>query len=199
MQTYSQTFLAAQTWELNIPGKYFITLAIPTACNYKFFKAGKRLDLGEIKGLGVGLEVGPLAGLHDEYAFDRVEIEILAPGTYTVGVGDGAVRYNNSVASVTISTNRVPQTAAAQSTATVTSVSAQLVAANANRQSLQIQNKDAAGSIYLRVGAAGATVANGIEVGPKGSYEFPAGTVDTGVIHAIGNIASNANIVILEG
>lgn len=198
MQTYSQTFAAPETWVLNIGGKYFVTLDIPTACNYRFYRQGQKLDLGDIAGLANGLEVGPLAELKEPNAFDRVEIDILAAGTYKVGIGNGAVRYNNAVANVTIASNRIAQTSGTQTTKTVTNASAVLVAANANRQSLLIQNKDTSGSIYLRFGAAAATVADGVEIGPKGFYE--AGPiVDIQEIRAIGSIAFNANVIVVEG
>lgn len=198
MQTYQQTFTGADKWVLNIPGKYFLTLVIPTACNYRFYKQGQKLALGDISSLGVGLEVGPLAGLKDDDAFDRVEVDIPAAGTYKIGIGSGAVRYNNSVATVTVGTNKVAQVSGVQATKTVTNASAVLVAANAARQSLIIQNKDAAGSIYLRFGAAAAVIADGIEIGPKGFYEA-SGVVDVQEIRAIGSIASNANVIVVEG
>lgn len=198
MQTYSQTFTGAQTWALNIPGKYFITLECPAVVNVRFYKSGQKLDLGDITGLGVGLEVGPLAGLKEENAFDRVEIDIPSAGTFKIGIGNGAARYNNSVSSVTIVSNKVAQVAATQSTKAVTNASSTLLAANAARQSLQVQNKDAAGTLYLSIGVTPAVAANCIEIGPKGSYEFPAGTVDTQAIYAISNIAS-ISVIVVEG
>jgi glutamate 5-kinase len=81
--------------------------------------------------------------------------------------------------------------------ATVTNVSAQLLAANVNRAYLIIQNKDSAGTIYVNFGAA-ATVANGIAIAPGGAYELN-GTCSTQQIFAIGSIGSNANVVTVEG
>lgn len=81
--------------------------------------------------------------------------------------------------------------------ATVTNASALLIAANAIRQYLLIQNRDATGSIYINFGAA-ATVANGIKIGPGATFELP-GTVSTQAIYAIGDIASNANILTVQG
>lgn len=197
MQTYSQTFTGAQTWELNIPGKYFITLSCPSAVNIRFYKNGQKLDLGDITGLGNGLEVGPLAGLKEENAFDKVQIDIPGAGTYKIGIGNGAVRYNNSVATVTVGTNKVAQVTATQSQATVGVASAQLLAANPSRQSLMIQNRDTINSIYIRFGAAAATAANGIQIGPTGYFE-QTGAVDTQAIQAIGG-AAGMNVVVLEG
>ncbi len=196
MQTYQQTFSGATTWVLNISGKYFVSLSIPTACNYRFYKQGKKLDLGDISSLGVGLEVGPLGDYNAEDAFDRVEVDITAAGTYKIGIGSGAVRYNNSVAAVTITDNKVAQVSGAQSQKTVGTASAQLLAANAARQSLIIQNRSTTDSIYIAFGIA-ATVAGGIQIGPGGSFT-PDGAVDVQVINAIGGIAG-MNVVVVEG
>lgn len=81
---------------------------------------------------------------------------------------------------------------------TVTNASAQLIASNTARKYLLIQNKDASGSIWIVFGAVGATQALGVKIGPGANYELP-GTVSTQEIRAIGDIASNANIVVVEG
>lgn len=85
-----------------------------------------------------------------------------------------------------------------QAAATVTNASAQLLAANAARRYLLIQNNDSGGDIFVRLDGATATAANGIKIAAGGSYEGQ-GYVPTGAIVAIGSIASNANIVTVEG
>lgn len=199
MQTYSQTFAGATTWVLNVPGKYFTTLACNSAVNVRFFKGGKQLDLGQITGLLAGLEV-TLGELNDPAAaFDRVEIDVTAADTVQVGIGNGQARYNRSASSVTVVTNKQPQSGAFANTAkTVTNASAQLVAANSSRQYLLIQNKDTAGSVYVNFGAGAATTANGVKIEPGGSYEMAA-TQSTQALQAIGDIASNANVLVVEG
>lgn len=102
MQTYNQTFAANTTWQLNVPGKYFVTLACTLSLNVRFYLGGKKLDLGDITGLLAGLEVGPLGGLNDPIAFDRVEIDVQAGDTVKVGIGNGATRYNRLVGSVDV-------------------------------------------------------------------------------------------------
>lgn len=85
----------------------------------------------------------------------------------------------------------------ANSQITVTNVSQVLVAANANRKYLLIQNKDAAGIVYVTFNAA-ATAANGVRLQPNSSYELNfAVPVDS--VSLIGDIASNANVVVVEG
>lgn len=196
MQTYSQTFAAPTTWEMNVSGSYFTTLECSLSVNVRFYKGGKLLDLGEIKGLLAGLEVSlPAEG---GAAFDRVQIDVKAGDTVKIGIGNGQARYNRGQASVTVITNVQPQSALFDNQAkTVTNASAVLLAANAARQYLLVQNKDAGGNLFLSFGKA-ATAANGVRVIPGGAFEL-VGTQCTQAIHAIGDIASNANIVTVEG
>lgn len=102
MQTYTQTFAAAQTWKMNVPGKYFVLLQCGLACNARFYLGGKKLDLGDISQLLAGLEVGPLAGLTAPNAFDTVEVDVQAGDTVQIGIGNGQARYNRANASVTV-------------------------------------------------------------------------------------------------
>jgi hypothetical protein len=106
--------------------------------------------------------------------------------------GGTGLSTGTSIASIVSS-----RSANANTQKTVTSTSAQLMAAAAARNYLLIQNKDASGSIYLNFGAGAATVANGVLVGPGGNYE--PSVIPTDAIQAIGSIASNANIVVVEG
>lgn len=80
---------------------------------------------------------------------------------------------------------------------TVTNSSTQLLAANAARNYLLVQNRDASGAIYLNFGAAAATTNNGVLIPAGGFYE--PGVIPTDAIQAIGSIASNANVLTVEG
>lgn len=195
MQTYSQTFPGAQTWTLNIPGKYFVLLGCSNPCNVRFFKGGKKLELGDITGLLSGLEVtlGELADF--EAAFDRVEIDVTAADTVQVGIGNGQARYNRSQGNVAITnlTGSVTQTQK-----TVTSAAAELLAAKVGRRYLLIQNNDVTGIVYLNLSGA-AAVGSGIKIAPGGSYVADASFCPGNAISAIGSIASNANIAVIEG
>ena len=195
MQTFTQTFAGAQTWVLNVPGKYFTTLACSNPVNVRFYKGGKQLDLGQISLLLAGLEV-MLGDLKDtEAAFDRVEVDVTAADTIQIGIGNGQARYNRSQGSVAVT-----NTAGAfnQAQATVTNASAQLKAANLARRYLLIQNNDASGVVYVTLDGTAATTAKGIKLDPGGSYECQ-GYAPTGAVFAIGSIASNANVLVLEG
>ena len=116
-----------------------------------------------------------------------------------VGIGNGQARYNRANASVTVVTNKQPQSGAfANAQKTVTNASGQLVAANSARQYLLIQNNDATGDIYVRLDGTAATIGTGVKIAAGASYELQ-GYVPTGAVTAIGSIASNANIVLVEG
>jgi hypothetical protein len=89
-----------------------------------------------------------------------------------------------------------PQATGSNTAATVTNASGLLLAQNSNRQYLLIQNKDTTGSIYINFGAT-ATTANGVQIEPLGSFELNNNML-TAAIYAIGDIASNANVVIVS-
>lgn len=199
MQTFSQTFAADQTWELNVPGKYFTTLQCSQAVNVRFFKGGQKLSLGDITALLAGLEV-TLGNIDDlEPAFDRVQIDVKAGDTVQVGIGNGQARYNRANASVTVVSNKLPQSGVfANTQKTVTNSSTQLVAANPARQYLLIQNKDATANVWVNFGTGAATTGNGILIGAGGVYEMTA-TQTTQAMQVIGDTASNANVVVVEG
>ena len=195
MQTFTQSFTGNTTWTLNVPGKYFTTLACSNPINVRFYRGGKQLDLGQISSLLAGLEV-TLGNISDAVAaFDRVEIDVTGTDTVTVGIGNGQARYNRSQGSVAVTNVSGAFTNAA---ATVTNASAQLKAANATRRYLLIQNNDASGDIYVRLDGTAATIGTGVKIPAGGSYELQ-GYVPTGAVTAIGSIASNANIVVVEG
>lgn len=81
---------------------------------------------------------------------------------------------------------------------TVTNVTGQLIAGNTARNYLLVQNKDATANLYLNFGAGAATVANGVKIPPGGNFELNS-NLSTDAIQAIGDTASNANIVVVEG
>ena len=196
MQTYIQTFTNAATWELNVGGNYYTTLECSQPVTVRFYKGGKLLDLGEIKGLLGGLEVS--LGEGRDFAFDRVQIDVAAGDTVKVGIGNGQARYNRGQASVSITTGRAPQSGTFTNTLrTVTNASAQLLAANVNRQYLLIQNKDPNAAIYVAFGVA-ATTANGILIEAGGNFTME-NTQSTQAVFAIGTAANNPNVLTVEG
>ena len=105
--------------------------------------------------------------------------------TITLNIGDGQFIDNRIAGAFTISggVQLAGNTSMSSSAATVGVASAQLLAANATRASVLIQNNSPANEIYI--GAIGVSVANGIKLGAGGSM-----TINTkGAIHAISLVA----------
>ena len=112
--------------------------------------------------------------------------------------GSAQVAGNIAVSGGVTVNSQIPAQAVGSNTQkTVTNASTSLVAANAQREYLLIQNKDATGNIYIVFNAA-ATVAAGVKITPGGSFELNSNIL-TAQIFAIGDIASNANVVVVEG
>lgn len=103
----------------------------------------------------------------------------------------------NALENISLNTVEPVRATGSNTQKTVTNASASLLAANATRKYLLIQNKDASGDIYINFGAA-ATTANGLKIAAGASYELNS-TILTAGIFAIGTIASNPNIVVIEG
>lgn len=193
MQTYSQTFATAQTWEMNVAGSYFAIVECLYSVNVRFYKGGTQLELGEIKAVQAGLEatLGPSGG---PKAFDRVQIDVQAGETIKIGIGNGQVRYSRA--------NEVQKTVVARSGAfdnqpkTVGTASAVLLAANSARQYLLVQNNDTSSTLYLAFGKP-AAVAGGVRVIPGGAFEL-IGVCTTQDVYAIASVA-NPNVTTVEG
>lgn len=197
MQTYSQTFAANTTWELNVPGKYFTTLECTLPVNVRFYKGGTLLDAGDIRGLLSGLECTLGEINNKEPAFDRVQIDVQAGDTVKVGIGNGQSRYNRGSASVSIVQNKAPQSANFDNqNKSVTLASTVLLAAKADRQYLLIQNNHGAGNLWIAFGKAATTTA-GVRIIPGGFYLLDA-VCTTQEVRVIGDVAHSA-IVTVEG
>lgn len=80
-------------------------------------------------------------------------------------------------------------------TATVTNASSTILAANTSRKAVLIQNNDTAGNIFVNFTTT-ATTSN-LKISP-GQSIYLSGTVPIDAIRAIGSIASNANVVVVE-
>lgn len=195
MQTYTQTFSGAQTWVMNVVGKYFVLLGCTNACNVRFYKGGKKLDLGDITGLLAGLECTLGEVSDSEPAFTRVEIDVTAADTVQIGIGNGQTRYNRSQGNVAI-TNLTG--AVTQTLATVTTTAAQLLALKTGRRYLLVQNNDASGNIFLNFSGT-AIAGQGVKIPPGGSYVADASFCPQNAISAISSIASNPNVTVIEG
>lgn len=129
--------------------------------------------------------------------FDRVRISSATGGTveFVTRLGND-VAYDKAPVGTMIITN--VNGAFTHTTPTVTNASTTLKAANPNRRYILIQNNDASGIVYVRFDGATATATNGLKLAPGQSYEA-SNFGPTGAITAIGSIASNANVIVIEG
>jgi hypothetical protein len=180
---------AGGTVQLIDIGNFVRVLEAQNAITLRTYKSGQVKTESE----------GVFGGYAEQFQDDFEKVEIYSATAQTVQI---VIRLGSIVSYDVSPTGNVSITSPAHGTGTnaqktVTNVSASLVAANAARKVLQIQNKDAAGNVYICYGAA-ATVANGILIPPKGFYELAANML-TAEIFAIGDIANNPNIVVVEG
>lgn len=126
--------------------------------------------------------------------FTTVELAPVAAAVGEFRIGSGRFASSRMLMSGSASAPVVSPTNTAK---TVTNASSQLLAANAGRKYLLIQNKDSAGTIYVSFGAA-ATVANGIKISPGGFWEWDK-AIPVNAVHAIGDAANNPNVAVVEG
>lgn len=181
---------AGATLQFSEDADFFRYLEGTAAITVRFYKNGAEVTIAE--GVKPGYAEDFQAG-----NFDRLTITSDTTQTiqFVTRLGNvvnydapptGAVTLSGQVGAVT------------QAQATVTNASAQLLAAKANRKYLMIQNKDSGGDVYVNLAGAAATTANGVKIGPGDSLEL-ATYCPSAAIFAIGSIASNANVVVVEG
>lgn len=167
----------------------------------KFFKLLSTTGAVDVVGEGFRLEgVGTGQGLQN-VNFKRLELVDRTGSANTVSVILGDAEFIDSLNGVVSVTQNAPITVStpAVTESTVTNAAAQLVAANASRKFIAIQNNDAAGSIRIKFGATMPGASAGILIGPGGYWEMPPGTACTAAVNAIGSVASNPNIEVLTG
>lgn len=130
-----------------------------------------------------------------EGTFDKVVItpNIATTVTFVTRLGND-VRYDiPPTGQVTLQAG-----AFSHATATVTTTSATIKPASSLRRYLLVQNKDTAGTIFVRLDGVAATAATGITIAPGESLELSI-RCPTGAVTAIGDIASNTNVLVVEG
>ncbi|MCM2250844.1 MAG: hypothetical protein NDJ19_00655 [Ramlibacter sp.] len=203
MQRYPFNLAANGSQILQVMGTSFIVLSATGALSARMDQGGALVNI--TAGMGkkgrefTGLTLTDLSGAPNS-GFILVSDDEFLNQTFSGSVSVTALPNVTigAMPSVVVSSMPVPMTGAmASAAATVTNASGQLKAANAARKYLLIQNNDASGTIYVQPSAAAATAANGIKIGPGGYWE-PV-IIPTSEIRAIGSIASNANIVVVEG
>lgn len=187
----TQALGAGQRFTMHEQGDFFRIMGATFAdLTVQFYLNGK--EVSEANNVGAGYSEQFTRG-----EFDRVVITAVQAQTVQFAIRLGnIVNYD----APPVGNVQVINTAGAftQAAATVTTTAANLLAANPSRRYLLVQNKDAAGIVYVNLSGAAATVANGIAIEPGGSLEIQ-GYAPTGAVSAIGSIASNPNVVVVGG
>jgi hypothetical protein len=102
---------------------------------------------------------------------------------------------------IVVSTGGAPQTVGTLTLpfnnlqVTVTNASTTILAANANRHYLLVQNNDPSGIIYIAFAIAATTV-SGLKILPGASYELDP-NCSSDAINAIGSLVSTNNVIIV--
>lgn len=185
LQRYNFTLAAGGTFNIACTGSQFFITDATGALNIT-------LDVGgQFKGLleGQGYKGQPFTGLTlvDASGAANTGFILVSDDDYIDRRITGAVTFAPLNADF------------ANTQETVTNVSAALLAANAARQYLLIQNNDTAGHIYVTLDGTPATLVNGVKLAAGGGALELSTVVPSGAINAIGSIASNANVLVVEG
>jgi hypothetical protein len=200
MSYIAEAWTAGQTKRFHFSGRFFRLIETATPVDVLFFKDGKELDRAE------NIEGGYAETV--EGGFDRIEIKSAqAQSLRFLTRASSSVRIDRAVGSVSITgtpsvnvaNKDAVNSAFAQSAPAVTNASGNLLAANANRRTLIIQNNHATGNIFVRLDGAAATTGNGIKIPALGGTLVLDGFAPTAAITAIGDIANNTAVIVSEG
>ena len=177
----------SKTWMLG--GSYFELIDCPNTID---------VVLTDRNGAQRGIMKAAEASFHlRNTEFDTIQLTSATAQTVRFGYGSGEAGTRRASGSVNIANKRGAFTQA-QGPNITNGASVQLLAANAARSYLLIQNNDASGDIYVTLDGTAATTAKGIKIAAGGSLEL-ADFLPTGQVNAIGNTAGNANTVLVEG
>lgn len=198
------SFAAGEMKSFFIPGKYFrILSSLASTVDAEFFL--NNLTVGE---KAYAVDAGYYAV--PENGFDRIDITSNSAQLIKIAVSQGRGGYDRTVGTVDINSmpavsglvdvNNFPivNSAFGHVLATVTTASAQVLAANIDRRFLFVQNNNAVGTIFLRLDGGASNTTTGIHLKPGESFALN-GFAPTAAIMAAGDIASNADVLIVEG
>ena len=189
----------------------FQVTTIPANTRVEFYDPGDFFRLMQDGGAGMtveyysqGKKIAEAIGVRSGYAeyfrgvaFDRIAITNNNASaqniTFVVRLGN-EVRYDSPpTGQVSIANGAFSQYVANVGTSSFT-----LKPANTARGYFLVQNRDTLGNLYVSVDGSAATVAKGILLAPGESWELM-GRCPNGAINAIGDIASNPNVIVVEG
>ncbi len=128
---------------------------------------------------------------------EQTFVLMVGNGTYADSSKVGGSVVVSSVASV-VKVDTEAKVFAHTVPAAVTPVAAQIIGVLAGRKFLMIQNKDAVGTIWFRFGSSVVTASNGVRLGPGETIVID-GVCTEQAIGAFGDIASNTNVLVVQG
>lgn len=184
----SVTFAAGETKLFFVSGSYFelIDCASPVDVLLTDRSGGQRARM-----------IGAAQTHHvKKTPYEAIQITSATAQAIRFAYGSGEAGTRNTAGSVNISNT---SGAFANSQKTVGTSSATMVAANAARRYLMIQNNDALIDIWVRLDGAAAAVngSGSIKIPANGTYELQ-GYVPNGAITAVA-ASANANVAVVEG
>lgn len=184
---------AGATVKFNIPGRNFRLIETTGPVNVTFYRRGA--EIAE----SVQVEAGYSEKWEqDSEGFEQVEFYSATAQTIKFAVRmESSVSYDRAVGNVAVTNNQVATLVHEQKT--VTTTAAGLVGANSSRRYVLVQNKSSSGNIWIRFdGGISNTTGVGIKIAPGGSFEMT-GYTCTGSINAIGDIAINPDVAVVQG
>jgi hypothetical protein len=157
-----ETFAAGVPIEFVIPGDFFFLESVPAgSVNVIFYRNAGRVAEGELLAATSGWKSKPAGG------YDRVEITSTVNQNVAFHIVKGQVDVNTFSGLVNLA--GVAHTRAAKQ---VTNASQQILAANALRKYLLVQNIDPVTNLYLRADGTAATADNSsLKIPPGGVWE----------------------------
>lgn len=199
MSHYSNTLGAGGVWEIAEAGRFFRLMSAAGPVRVTFYRNGSHVSEIDNVQAGFWREALPKM-LNEGIDFDCVRIQDRSGGSNALEVMIDMERIGYDRMSISGSVQIAPAGGTpTQASVTVANSSGLLLAANATRKYLLIQNKSGTGAIFLNFAGAAATTANGVRLGPGQSYESSAAWIATAAINAIGDIANNPDVVVTWG
>lgn len=190
MSQIIQTLSAGETLRAHSPGDFLRLMTAAADVTVTFYRRGVEVARAE----------GVRAGYAERIAEGFDAITIYSASAQTVGAMvrlGGEVRYDRFEGNVDIN-NR--QGAYTNSRATVLSSGVStLLAADANRRYVLVQNNDTSVSLRLTMDGADPTTAQGVRIPPGGYWESPAMYAPTGAIKAIAESGAGVAVEVVKG
>ncbi len=188
----AENFAAGVGKDFNVNGDFFRIETGAANIDVDFYRGGQ-IIAENLRSAAAGYWCAPQGG------FDRVVITSSILQLVAVDVYKGRVGADRVAGSVAVSNFPAVSGAFVNTAATVTNADGQIAAANAARRYLSIKNKSATARVWFKFGAAAATAVNGWLLEPGEEKEFSGGYAPTDSVRAIGDAASNPDVVIIEG